>query len=108
MISKAIKDSNRSGGQLVGHEHHFGQAQPRAGEARTRTVVFLTAVTTVVEIVAGLAFGSMALLADSLHMASHVSALGLALIAYVYARRHAHDERFSFGTGKVNSLAGFG
>jgi cation diffusion facilitator family transporter len=61
----------------------------------------------VVEVLAGLAFGSMALLADGLHMASHASALGLALIAYVYARRHAHDRRFSFGTGKVNSLAGF-
>lgn len=89
------------------HEHHFGQSEPRAGEARTRIVVFLTAVTMVVEIAAGLAFGSMALLADGLHMASHASALGLALIAYVYARRHARDKRFSFGTGKVNALAGF-
>jgi len=89
------------------HEHHFGQAEPRAGEARTRVVVALTAVTMVVEIAAGLAYGSMALLADGLHMASHASALGLALVAYVYARRHAHDRRFSFGTGKVNALAGF-
>jgi cation diffusion facilitator family transporter len=89
------------------HEHHFGQAEPRAGEVRTRIVVILTAVTMVVEIVAGLAYGSMALLADGLHMASHASALGLALVAYVYARRHAHDRRFSFGTGKVNALAGF-
>jgi cation diffusion facilitator family transporter len=89
------------------HEHHFGQSEPRAGEARTRVVVVLTALTMVVEIAAGLAFGSMALLADGLHMASHASALGLALIAYVYARRHAHDRRFSFGTGKVNALAGF-
>lgn len=61
----------------------------------------------VVEIVAGLVFGSMALLADGLHMASHTVALGLAAFAYIYARRHAHDRRFSFGTGKVNSLAGF-
>ena len=89
------------------HVHHFGQAEPRAGEARTRIVVLLTAVTMVVEIVAGLVYGSMALLADGLHMASHDSALGLALIAYIYARRHAHDRRFSFGTGKVNALAGF-
>jgi len=92
---------------LTVHEHHFGQAEPHAGEARTRVVVILTAATMVVEIVAGLAYGSMALLADGLHMASHASALGLALIAYIYARRHAHDERFSFGTGKVNPLAGF-
>jgi len=89
------------------HEHHFGQAEPRAGEARTRVVVVLTAVTMVVEIAAGIAYGSMALLADGLHMASHASALGLALVAYVYARRHARDRRFSFGTGKVNALAGF-
>jgi len=89
------------------HDHHFGQAEPHAGEKRTRVVVILTAVTMVIEIVAGLAYGSMALLADGLHMASHASALGLALIAYVYARRRAHDQRFSFGTGKVNPLAGF-
>ena len=49
----------------------------------------------------------MALLADGLHMASHAAALGLSAFAYAYARRHAHDRRFTFGTGKVNSLAGF-
>lgn len=89
------------------HEHHFGQSEPRSGEQRTRFVVILTALTMVVEIAAGMIFGSMALLADGLHMASHASALGLAVIAYVYARRHAYDDRFSFGTGKVNALAGF-
>jgi len=89
------------------HEHHFGQAEPKGGEARTRIVVALTATFMVIEVAAGLVFGSMALLADGLHMASHASALGLALVAYIYARRHAHDRRFSFGTGKVNSLAGF-
>jgi cation diffusion facilitator family transporter len=92
---------------LTIHEHHFGQAEPKGGEARTRIVVALTSVFMVVEVLAGLAFGSMALLADGLHMASHASALGLALVAYIYARRHAHDSRYSFGTGKVNSLAGF-
>lgn len=61
----------------------------------------------VVEVVAGLVFGSMALLADGLHMASHAGALGLAVVAYRYARRRADDPRFSFGTGKVNALAGF-
>ena len=70
-------------------------------------VAVLTAAMMVVEIVAGLAFGSMALLADGLHMGSHAVALGIAVFAYVYARRHAHDTRFSFGTGKVNALAGF-
>jgi len=89
------------------HEHHFGQHEQRGGETRTKIVVVLTAVTMVVEIVAGLVFGSMALLADGLHMASHAAALGLAVVAYIYARRRAHDQRFSFGTGKVNALAGF-
>ncbi len=77
------------------------------GEFRTLIVIVITAATMVLEIVAGVVFGSMALLADGLHMASHASALAISLFAYVYARRHAHDERFCFGTGKVNSLAGF-
>lgn len=77
------------------------------GETRTRWVVAMTAATMVVEIAAGVVYGSMALLADGLHMASHAAALGLSAFAYAYARRHAHDARFSFGTGKVNSLAGF-
>lgn len=67
----------------------------------------MTAATMVVEIAAGVVYGSMALLADGLHMASHAAALGLSAFAYAYARRHAHDRRYSFGTGKVNSLAGF-
>ena len=78
-----------------------------AAEVRTLIVVALTAVTMVVEIAAGLIFGSMALLADGLHMASHAVALGIAAFAYRYARRHAADPRFSFGTGKINSLAGY-
>ena len=61
----------------------------------------------VIEIAAGLAFGSMALLADGLHMASHTAALSINAFAYVYARRHAHNEAFSFGTGKVNTLGGY-
>jgi cation diffusion facilitator family transporter len=61
----------------------------------------------VVEIATGMLFGSMALLADGLHMASHAAALSISAFAYIYARRHAHDERFSFGTGKVNALGGF-
>ena len=88
-------------------DHAFGQDQPRSGEGRTRLVVVITLVTMTVEIVAGIAFGSMALLADGLHMASHSVALGLSLVAYVYARRRARDPRFSFGTGKVNALSGF-
>lgn len=91
----------------VSHPHHFGQDKRRAGETRTLVVVALTLVTMAVEISAGMYFGSMALLADGLHMGSHALALGIAVFAYVYTRRHAHDSRFNFGTGKVNTLGGF-
>ena len=89
------------------HDHIFAQDRERPGEKRTLVVVGITAVMMVVEIAAGLVYGSMALLADGLHMASHAAALGIAFLAYVIARRLAADERFSFGTGKLNSLAGF-
>jgi cation diffusion facilitator family transporter len=89
------------------HHHGFGQDRRLAGERGTLIVIALTAVTMAVEIAAGLAFGSMALLADGLHMASHTTALAISATAYVYARRHARDQRFCFGTGKVGSLAGF-
>lgn len=89
------------------HDHVFDQDKKRAGESRTIFVVAMTAVMMVVEIAAGQAFGSMALLADGLHMASHTAALSIALIAYVVSRRLAADHRFAFGVGKINSLAGF-
>jgi cation diffusion facilitator family transporter len=89
------------------HDHVFEQDHKRAGEARTLLVVVITAVMMVVEIVAGLMFGSMALLADGLHMASHAAALGIAVLAYVISRRLARDRSFTFGVGKINSLAGF-
>lgn len=91
----------------LNHDHVFNQDRRLPGEFRTLIVLAVTLATMVLEIVAGVAFGSMALLADGLHMASHASALGISAFAYVYARRHASDERFCFGTGKVNSLAGF-
>lgn len=89
------------------HDHTFGQHEKRPGEVRTLIVVLLTAATMVLEILAGIVYGSMALLADGLHMASHATALAIAMVAYVYARKFARDERFAFGTGKVNSLAGY-
>ena len=89
------------------HDHVFGQDKARPGERRTLIIVIVTAVFMVVEVVAGLYYGSMALLADGLHMASHAAALGISVAAYVYARRQAANRRFSFGTGKVNSLAAF-
>src|SRR3546814_6742212 len=78
-----------------------------AHERRTRWVVALTAGMMVVEIIAGWLTGSMALLADGMHMATHAGALGAAALAYRFARRHATDPRFTFGTGKVGDLAGF-
>lgn len=89
------------------HDHTFGQDLERPGERRTVLVIALTASMMVVEIAAGLSFGSMALLADGLHMASHAVALAVNAFAYVYARSHARDRRYSFGTGKVNALGGF-
>lgn len=89
------------------HAHVFGQDQKRYGENRTLVVIGLTASMMVVEIAAGLVFGSMALLADGLHMASHAAALSISAFAYIYARHYAHDARYSFGTGKVNALGGF-
>jgi cation diffusion facilitator family transporter len=89
------------------HAHSFGQDQIRSGERRTWIVIGLTAAMMVWEIIAGLIYGSMALLADGLHMGSHATALGITAFAYFYARRHAHDRAFSFGTGKINALGGF-
>jgi cation diffusion facilitator family transporter len=87
--------------------HVFLGAGHATHELRTRLIIVLTAVMMVVEIAAGLAFGSMALLADGWHMATHAGALGLTALGYAYSRRHTDDPRFSFGTGKIGDLAGF-
>jgi cation diffusion facilitator family transporter len=89
------------------HDHVYLSAGHARAESRTRFVVYLTAFFMVVEIVAGLLVHSMALLADGVHMATHVGALGLAAWAYTLARRHAQNRRFSFGSGKFGDLAGF-
>src|SRR5690606_611306 len=89
------------------HEHSFGQEKRKPGESRTLIVIALTGLMMVVEIAAGIAYGSMALLADGLHMASHTVALAINAFAYAYARQHAHDARFSFGVGKINTLGGY-
>jgi cation diffusion facilitator family transporter len=91
--------------------HYFDHIYLSAGHdenaKRTVWVVWLTAATMVVEIVAGWTTGSMALLADGFHMATHAGALAVAAAAYGYARRHARNPRFTFGTGKVGDLSGF-
>ncbi len=89
------------------HGHIFLGAGHGRAERRTLLAAGLTAVFMVVEIVAGILFGSMALLADGVHMATHVGALGLSAAAYWLARRHASDTRFTFGSGKFGDLAAF-
>src|SRR5258705_9596944 len=89
------------------HDHMYLGAGHARAEARTRFVVYLTAAFMVVEIVAGVVYGSMALLADGGHMATHVGALGLAAWAYWMARRHAQNRRFPFGSGELGDLAAF-
>jgi cation diffusion facilitator family transporter len=91
----------------AGHNHVFLGEGHDKNERRTWAVIVLCAIMMVAEIVGGLLFGSIALIADGLHMSTHASALLLAALAYRYARRHADDPRFSFGTGKLGDLAGF-
>lgn len=90
-----------------GHEHVFLGANHARNERRTRIVIGLTAAMMGGEIAAGALFGSMALLADGFHMATHAGALAITALAYLYARRHARDARFTFGTGKLGELAGY-
>ncbi|MDD5250793.1 MAG: CDF family Co(II)/Ni(II) efflux transporter DmeF [Rhodocyclaceae bacterium] len=88
------------------HPHVFDEAN-FAAERGTRLVMLITAAMMVVEIVAGWWYNSMALLADGWHMSSHALAIGLSAVAYMAARRYAHDPRFAFGTWKIEVLAGF-
>ena len=90
-----------------GHGHVFLGGSHDQAEQRTRWVIVLCGAMMILEIVGGLAFGSIALVADGLHMSTHAGALLLAALAYRYARRHAEDSRFTFGTGKLGDLAGF-
>ena len=88
------------------HTHVFDEGNPLA-ERKTRWAVLLTALMMAVEIVGGYAFNSMALLADGWHMSSHAVALGVSVLAYAAARRHASHGRFAFGTWKIEILGGF-
>jgi cation diffusion facilitator family transporter len=101
MVPMAIHDLS-----AFRHAHSFDPGNP-AGERRTWIVVAITAATMVAEIVAGWLTGSMALLADGWHMATHVVALSIAGIAYFLARRWSTDERFAFGTWKIEVLGAF-
>jgi len=89
------------------HSHAFLGERHAENERRTWLVVGLTFAMMVAEIAGGTAFGSLALVADGWHMSTHAAALAIAALAYLYARRHAADPRFAFGTGKLGDLAGY-
>jgi cation diffusion facilitator family transporter len=89
------------------HSHVFLSEGHEKSERKTWAVIWLCAAMMVAEIVGGWLFGSIALIADGLHMSTHAGALLLAALAYAYARRYANDPRFTFGTGKLGDLAGF-
>jgi cation diffusion facilitator family transporter len=93
--------------QAEPHDHVFlGQDHDKA-ERRTWAVILLCSVMMIAEIIGGALFGSLALIADGLHMSTHAGALLLAALAYTYARKHANDRNFTFGTGKFGDLAGY-
>src|SRR5260370_19198421 len=98
---------NAKGSSTWGHSHVFHGARHQRNERKTWGVIALCSVMMVAEIVGGSIFGSLALVADGLHMSTHAGALLIAALAYTYARRHATDRRFAFGTGKLGDLAGF-
>ncbi len=89
------------------HNHVFLGERHEANERKTWAVIILCGVMMLVEIVGGALFNSLALIADGLHMSTHAGAMLIAALAYTYARRHATDHRFVFGTGKLGDLAGF-
>lgn len=89
------------------HHHSHGHHDHDHGERGTRFVFWLTVVTMAVEIFSGWLFGSMALLADGWHMASHAGAMAVAWFAYIYTRKNADNPDLVFGAGKINTLAGF-
>ncbi|GAB2180584.1 CDF family iron/cobalt efflux transporter AitP [Denitratisoma sp. agr-D3] len=97
---------NKHDHSLWNHDHQF-VGDTVAAERSTRRVLIITLVMMAVEIAAGWAFNSMALLADGWHMSSHALAIGLSAFAYAAARRYARDQRFAFGTWKIEVLAGF-
>jgi len=89
------------------HDHVFLGKDHDKAERRTWTVIVLCTVMMIAEIIGGWLFGSLALVADGLHMSTHAGALLLAALAYTYARKYANDRSFSFGTGKFGDLAGY-
>jgi cation diffusion facilitator family transporter len=98
---------NNNGAAAAFHSHVFLGEGHEKSERRTWAVIWLCGIMMVAEIIGGLLFGSIALVADGLHMSTHAGALLLAALAYTYARKHANNPAFTFGTGKLGDLAGF-
>ena len=96
-----------NGARTAFHSHVFLGEGHEKSERKTWVVIWLCGAMMVAEIIGGWMFGSIALIADGLHMSTHAGALLLAALAYTYARRYANDPRFTFGTGKFGDLAGF-
>src|SRR4030081_1555449 len=93
--------------QLPPHDHVFLGKDHDKAERRTWAVIILCSIMMIAEIIGGALFGSLALIADGLHMSTHAGALLLAALAYTYARKYANDRNFTFGTGKFGDLAGY-
>jgi cation diffusion facilitator family transporter len=98
---------DKNGGSSLLHSHVFLGEEHEQSERKTWAVIWLCGAMMIAEIVGGIMFGSIALVADGMHMSTHAGALLLAALAYSYARRHADDQGFTFGTGKLGDLAGF-
>src|SRR5258707_2224184 len=98
---------HNNGAAAAFHSHVFLGEGHEKSERKTWAVIWLCGIMMVAEIIGGLLFGSIALVADGLHMSTHASALLLAALAYLYARKHANNPAFTFGTGKLGDLAGF-
>src|ERR1035438_3138421 len=93
--------------QIPPHDHVFLGRDHDKAERRTWAVIVLCTIMMIAEIIGGALFGSLALIADGLHMSTHAGALLLAALASTYARKYAGDRRFTFGTGKFGDLAGY-
>jgi Co/Zn/Cd efflux system component len=103
----AIMDLHSPAPRPLRHSHVFLGEDHAENSRRTWMVIWLCGAMMLAEIVGGLLFGSIALVADGMHMSTHAGALLLAALAYGYAHKHAEDPRFTFGTGKLGDLAGF-
>lgn len=101
-----LQSGSHWGKAQMQHSHVFDSGNPLA-QRNTKRALILTSIMMIAEIVGGYAFNSMALLADGWHMSTHALALGVALLAYMFARRFAQDPRFAFGTWKIEILGGY-